>query len=509
LTISGTIGAVSINAANGQIPRVENFIWNSAGDLDATVDISGLTGLKKLVVTVDQTTAVAGIFPTHAGFDTLEIRDDHQTANVALFNTLPTSVTKVIIGTQPKAANYAGLNLGGGTGIFRNVVKEITFTGEIGTLWGASILGGLSDVTLNINGGPASGSFTGFTGFSIAEGGNAIEIVNVGPKTIVFTSSLFDSINLKEINVDNNNAVLSNGNPGDGVLYGKKNGAPNSLIQYPSMKTAPEGKYVIASSTESIANNAFGTNVNLKELTITENVKTIGLTAINNLPNVETVNWNAVNVTSNVSPLPWNVEFVNIGDKVEVIPGEFLGNNWGLESITIPAKVNFIGAGAFNTANDLKDVYFYAENLRSTGAFNLSGLTPSPITSVFIGDKVTNIPDETFRGAGIGEIDLKNVTAIGQGAFRACAWIGEVEISSACDTIGDNAFAECDNLGVVSIYRKALTIGGLDSFPRAAGGNQPAGDLKTIYDSLDGGPGKYVYFGTSGSEAWKLEKPYN
>jgi hypothetical protein len=506
LTLDGAHGggmSFDFGAAN-KITSITNLIWNIATMPDAEVDFAGLEGLEKLTVTKEITTAIAAAtakFPT-AKFTTLEIKDDNQDENqAAIFGTLPNTVKNVIIGTGPVTNNplttLAPLDIGNNTpaALFNSAVNNITFTGRIGTI-GTSVFGTLTGpVTLSINVAPVA-AFTGV---------NVIETVNLGPNTPAFAATVFDSNILKEILVNPANTALCNGNAGDGVLYGKVNGAPDKLIQYPPMRGALEHEYAIPNTVITIGAAAFGpvgnANTRIKILTVPESVKTIEGAAFSFMTGLETVNWEAINAT-NVNSFPGNVRYINIGNKVENIPGAFLGGNNRVTSVTVPSSVIGIGAGAFSTAAALATVNFNADNLKSSSAFDLSAVAPSPITTVNIGNNVTAIPNTTFKGAQIGSVNLKGVISIGENAFEDCTFLASITIEAVCRTILQNAFLGCTSLADVWIYSKSLNIIDVNAFLPATAG---ADNLKTIYDSAVGGSGHYVYDNTGGALKWKKD----
>jgi hypothetical protein len=507
LTISGTIGAVSINAANGQIPRVENFIWNSAGDLGAAVDISGLTGLKKLVVTVEQDTAVAAVFPTHEGFATLEIKDDDQDGNVnLLFDGLPATVKNVIIGTGPVTTNpattLAPLAIGNDTpaSLFKNVVDNITFTGAIGTL-GTSFFGALTGpVTVSINGGPTGGFPIGFAaGYTGFRDIDIIETVNVGPKTPAFDVYVISGMGLKAINVDKDNAVMSNGNPNDGVLYSKKDGVLVDLIQYPIEKA--DVKYVIPEGVGKIKEWAFSVGAFPKELTIPKSITAIEAMAMR-LSDLKTLNYNAESA-SNVDAFPVTLTKVTFGEGVRVIPTPFFtAATTGITEITIPESVTLINGTFTAGLTMLEKVNYYASDM-SVNSKNVF-LNLGTVTEVNIGNKVKRIPEGTFSGTGIGKIDLNKVVSIGTSAFQSCNGLSKVIIPVECVDIGELAFST-PVLTYVDIYSKTLSVADVNAFKeKGAGAAADLGDLYDLYIANGGGSGSYTYFDRGGTnQGWK------
>lgn len=117
----------------------------------------------------------------------------------------------------------------------------------------------------------------------------------------------------------------------------------------------------------------------------------------------------------------------------------------GIESLTIPASVESVGESAFSGCTNLKNVTIEdgSGELRMTGnsgngQFSDSKLetvyfgrdldcTVQPfsgqtdITSLTIGNNITTIADNAFRGCGITEVTIPaGVVSVGDGAFREC-----------------------------------------------------------------------------------------
>ena len=76
---------------------------------------------------------------------------------------------------------------------------------------------------------------------------------------------------------------------------------------------------------------------------------------------------------------------------------------------------------------------------------------------------VTTIPDGAFLNRRLVEIDLGNVTEIGEGAFHFCDALQVVDIPSTAVTIGCNAFLNCRQLREAKL-REGLQVIGNGSF---------------------------------------------
>ena len=97
------------------------------------------------------------------------------------------------------------------------------------------------------------------------------------------------------------------------------------------------------------------------------------------------------------------------------------------------------------------------------GAFN-SNNASKRLKFVEIGDSVTYIPDELFRGCqNIVNLKIgKNISFIGKNAFRSCSGLENLQIghskTTKC-TIGEYAFADCKDLKTVHINNAVIEHG--------------------------------------------------
>lgn len=138
----------------------------------------------------------------------------------------------------------------------------------------------------------------------------------------------------------------------------------------------------IPDSVQSIGSRAFKNCTNLKSITIGKSVMHIGTEAFF-YSGLETVNFNAISC----SDFEWNIfscegeskiSTINIGDSVQVIPGNFAVLLPFLKNINIPNSVTTIGTWAFIACNSL--------------------------TNVTIGNSVKTIGEEAFWGCSTNNV---------------------------------------------------------------------------------------------------------
>ncbi len=82
------------------------------------------------------------------------------------------------------------------------------------------------------------------------------------------------------------------------------------------------------------------------------------------------------------------------------------------------------------------------------------------IPSMFNGKEVTSIADSAFSGCDASSVSIPNtVISIGDKAFAYCENLTDMVVPHSVKTIGDNAFEKCENLISVTIGESVTTIG--------------------------------------------------
>lgn len=176
---------------------------------------------------------------------------------------------------------------------------------------------------------------------------------------------------------------------------------------------------------KSIASNAFELCENLKKVTIPRTVTSIGSSAFLGCRNLE-----AVELPEGLTAIP-NTAFyeceklggISIPTSVTSI-GTRAFYKSGLSSVTFPAGLSSVGAGAFESCGNL--------------------------TSVTFQDEVGGTPDAPTIAAN---------TTIGPDAFNSCKKLERLTLCENIKSIGDRAFSSCDNLKKAVIFQGTDTIG--------------------------------------------------
>ena len=179
---------------------------------------------------------------------------------------------------------------------------------------------------------------------------------------------------------------------------------------------------------------------------------------------------------------------ISLGGQVGKIP-EFMFASLPLTSIIIPATVTEISNDAFTNCDKLTSVIFEegAETLTigyntigdDEGLFAESPLTsvalfrkinytfPNPntaseglfgnketLTSIIIGNNVTELLPYMFANSAATSFDLKQVTTIGEAALMGADFT-DLTIPACVTSIGNYAFADCENLANLTIASSA------------------------------------------------------
>ena len=126
---------------------------------------------------------------------------------------------------------------------------------------------------------------------------------------------------------------------------------------------------------------------------------------------------------------------------------------YGLESISLPTSLTFIGDHAFHNNSHLKSLDLSElTNLYSIAdqAFNYC----YDLENVLLPSSLTSIGNYAFEKSGLRSIDLSetNVCSLGNYAFSNCSTLETVTLPSSVDSIGKYAFADCGKL--ISVVRK-------------------------------------------------------
>lgn len=257
---------------------------------------------------------------------------------------------------------------------------------------------------------------------------NLKKVVIPASVTKIGTTVFNGCANLEEITVSEDNANYMSDN---GVLYTK---SKSQLIVYPSAKKGAE--YSILEGCTSVANNAFGTNLEL--------------TTLNMPASLQVLNYNAISKATNLVN-------VNMSDDATKIADSAFSNCKQLKNIKIPSKIESIGVNAFYQCANLKEIEL-PSTLKSIGNNAFYGC--SSITEMTIPESVTTMGIKVFSSMSkLASVKLPStLIKIGEYTFNQCSKLTSIEIPESVTAIDRYAFAG-SGLTLVSIPESVKTLG--------------------------------------------------
>ena len=252
---------------------------------------------------------------------------------------------------------------------------------------------------------------------------------------------------------------------------------------------------------------AGGTPINLKSVTIGENVVYVDEYAFCNNSNLKELNFNAINCTfaNSVFSSCSSLTDVNIGDSVEKIPEYFISDCKGVTNFNIPESVRSIGNNAFSGCSSIIELTIPVsvsdiEYCAFSNCENLENVVFLGKDGIYIGDNIfdyspkaticckensymhyyadinairyciideANNPTYEIKNevliiyTGYAEsLYLNFASRVGYGAFGGNTLLKQIELSSCIDRIYDRAFTECENLETIIIPKSVISIGG-------------------------------------------------
>ena len=241
------------------------------------------------------------------------------------------------------------------------------------------------------------------------------------------------------------------------------------IIFSDSAPATTEVNLVIGNNVTHIPAYLFYTFNNLKTVTFSDSVKSIGNSAFFGCNNLTEIT------------LPDSL--TSIGNIA------FFGCN-SITTVTIPDSVTSIGDGAFANCVGLRKVYWNADKITALsdegGIFYDSGNNESGLSiafgnnittvpayfayhcnylkNVILSDSVKRIGDYAFTESGIAGVYTSDslpakITDIGEYAFAYCRNLSDLPTLSSLENIEKNAFLGCEKLKVITIEESVTTIG--------------------------------------------------
>lgn len=205
------------------------------------------------------------------------------------------------------------------------------------------------------------------------------------------------------------------------------------------------------SSVQEIGSNCFEYCSNLSSIKLNDGIKTLGTTiftgctSLKNITIPKTVETMRYNHSSGYG---WSndytvfegssIESVVFAEGMTAIPDNacYLASN--IKSVTIPSTASSIGIDAFNKC-DLSTVDLKNVSTIGNGAFKYN----SNLVSVKSNDKITSIGELTFSGCSKlnSMASMKNIKTLGSSAFMNCTLLDNIQLPDTMESIGNNAFS--------------------------------------------------------------------
>jgi outer membrane protein OmpA-like peptidoglycan-associated protein len=168
------------------------------------------------------------------------------------------------------------------------------------------------------------------------------------------------------------------------------------------------------------------------------------------------------------------------GQAVNEIGSSAFADNKTLQSVTLPASVLTIEAGAFALCTNLKSVSF-EEGLRSIGD---SAFSECALETVFLPQSLVSIGNSAFQYNKLSYVLIPDaVLRIGVNAFADNPRLTRIALGSALQDIYADAFGAGENqLSAIGIIKSGLSLGGIGFVQ----------NFVNAYNSTDGGAGVYL-----------------
>lgn len=184
----------------------------------------------------------------------------------------------------------------------------------------------------------------------------------------------------------------------------------------------------------------FDGNKEIESVELPNTINTIGREAFNNCWNLKTVNIPfGVEVINYKSFSDTSIEKITIPDSVTTIVNSAFSGCEELKSIVIPNSVKEIGDSIFINCTSLVSV-----SIPFTGN-RLENPTNTYFGYIF-GDLKYNKGYSSSIPMSLDQIILTNTVDIADSAFEGVKYVNEIILSEGLKTIGEYAFADCDNL---------------------------------------------------------------
>ncbi len=270
--------------------------------------------------------------------------------------------------------------------------------------------------------------------------------------------AFYNCTSLESIEVASGNEILKSI---DGNLYDV-----TEKILYMYAMGKKDESFVIPSTVEGLAADAFCNSIWLKNLTIPNSVKRIENKVFYGCSSLEYNELDGALYLGNeqnpylvlVKAKDQSITSCVIHDATRIICEGAFENHTELTSLTIGKGVTQIGKDAFDFCVDLVEINFYATAMNDlsgyNGVFRCAG--GSKGIRVVVGANVTRIPANLFNpredpsdAPEIVSVEIEQgstLKEIGWGAFSNCQRLTSIVMPNTVESIGSDAFSGCSSL---------------------------------------------------------------
>lgn len=233
--------------------------------------------------------------------------------------------------------------------------------------------------------------------------------------------------------------------------------------------------YVLPDGIESVDENSFYQNSDIKSVTFPNTLKTIGKWAFYSCTALETVVFgNSVQeVGDEAFRYDTAIKTVDVGNLTNWCGISFYASTSNpitlaarivlggeeVDELSIPTAVTSIGNFAFNGCLRFSSVRI-PNNVTSIGAYAFNGCTDLETVTFGSKPKLATIGESAFAGTSIQTLALPaTVSSLGASAFANCKQLRQVNVPGLVKELGANVFNGCSSLQQLTLEEGLETIG--------------------------------------------------
>ena len=207
-----------------------------------------------------------------------------------------------------------------------------------------------------------------------------------------------------------------------------------------------------------IRDYALISNSNLKTLTITPNITSLGISCFSNCDKLETV---TIIGTPKIKRCAFEgckaLKNVILDANMAELGEKMFSCCESLKTITLPPELTLINCGAFSECTSLSSISI-PESVETIDNFAFSGCTA--LKAIKLPNKLQKLENYAFQNCSL----LKNISipekveAISTGVFKECTALNNVTLNNGLKTIGESVFEGCSALTSITIPKSVETI---------------------------------------------------